>query len=68
MHIFFKKLVTVYDIIEKLKKDPLEEIQKMAEKVEEKVQKYWFESCVVNEKNMKVNHLIYIACVLDPRS
>ncbi|CAL1388659.1 unnamed protein product [Linum trigynum] len=40
----------------------------MAEKVEEKVQKYWFESCVVNDKNMKVNHLIYIACVFDPRS
>ncbi|CAL1393157.1 unnamed protein product [Linum trigynum] len=37
----------------------------MAERIEAKVWKYWFESEEV--ENMRMNRLIYMACVLDPR-
>ncbi|CAI0417561.1 unnamed protein product, partial [Linum tenue] len=45
-----------------------EQIQQMANRIEAKVRKYWFEHDEEEEEeNLKINRLVYIACVLDPR-
>ncbi|CAN0881974.1 Putative AC transposase [Linum grandiflorum] len=63
-HMFCKELCDVFDEIHDLETSYTYQVREMAVRIKEKVAKYWFET---DAQNPKLNRLLYIAVVLDPR-
>ncbi|CAN1347528.1 Zinc finger BED domain-containing protein RICESLEEPER 2 [Linum perenne] len=59
----FLREVTMFYHIKKMKRDEETVISTMARSMEEKVEKYWSEDVA----NVKVNRLVFIRAILDPR-
>ncbi|KAL6532650.1 hypothetical protein OROHE_014072 [Orobanche hederae] len=63
-HLFFKEMCAIFEMISDLEISVDEEVSAMAMRMKEKVGKYWLEE---KELNPKMNKLLYMAAVLDPR-
>ncbi|KAL6561410.1 hypothetical protein OROMI_017011 [Orobanche minor] len=63
-HLFFKEMCAIFEMISDLEMSVDEEVSAMAMRMKEKVGKYWLEE---KELNPKMNKLLYMAAVLDPR-
>lgn len=64
VHLFFKEMCDVLDLISDLEVHDDDEISSMASKMKNKVGKYWLEA---EELNPNMNKFLYIAALLDPR-
>ncbi|CAN1241278.1 Zinc finger BED domain-containing protein RICESLEEPER 2 [Linum perenne] len=63
INLFLKEVTKLFYHIKKMKRDEETVISTMAMSMEEKVKKYWSEDVA----NVKVNRLVYIGAILDPR-
>ncbi|KAG6430044.1 hypothetical protein SASPL_108103 [Salvia splendens] len=63
-HIFFAEMCDIFDLISELEVSDDHEISSMALKMRMKIGKYWAEDM---ELNPRMNRILYIAAVLDPR-
>ncbi|CAN1346645.1 Zinc finger BED domain-containing protein RICESLEEPER 2 [Linum perenne] len=63
INLFLKEVTKLFYHIKKMKRDEETVISTMASSMEEKVKKYWSEDVA----NVKVNRLVYIGAILDPR-
>lgn len=63
-HLFFKEMCDIFEVISQLEMSIDEEVVSMAKKMKEKIGKYWSEA---EDLNPRMNKLLYIAAVLDPR-
>ncbi|CAN1240803.1 Zinc finger BED domain-containing protein RICESLEEPER 2 [Linum perenne] len=63
INLFLKEVTKLFYHIKKMKRDEETVISTMARSMEEKVKKYWSEDVA----NVKVNRLVYIRAILDPR-
>ncbi|CAN1165315.1 Zinc finger BED domain-containing protein RICESLEEPER 2 [Linum perenne] len=63
INLFLKEVTKLFYHIKKMKRDEETVISTMASSMEEKVEKYWSEDVA----NVKVNRLVYIGAILDPR-
>ncbi|CAN1321385.1 Zinc finger BED domain-containing protein RICESLEEPER 2 [Linum perenne] len=63
INLFLKEVTKLFYHIKKMKRDEETVISIMASSMEEKVKKYWSEDVA----NFKVNRLVYIGAILDPR-
>ncbi|CAN1156691.1 Putative AC transposase [Linum perenne] len=64
-HLFCKELCDVFDEIAEMEESYDSEVREMAFRIKLKVAKYWLEDDGV--PNAKLNPLLYIAVILDPR-
>ncbi|CAN1355229.1 Zinc finger BED domain-containing protein RICESLEEPER 1 [Linum perenne] len=64
-HLFCKELCDVFDEIDEMEESYDSEVREMVFKIKLKVAKYWLEDDGV--PNAKLNRLLYIAVILDPR-
>ncbi|CAN1165316.1 hypothetical protein LINPERPRIM_LOCUS33673 [Linum perenne] len=68
INLFLKEVTKLFYHIKKMKRDEETVISTMASSMEEKVEKYWFEKYWSEDvANVKVNRLVYIGAILDPR-
>ncbi|CAN1302148.1 Zinc finger BED domain-containing protein RICESLEEPER 2 [Linum perenne] len=63
INLFLREVTKLFYHIKKMKRDEETVISTMARSMEEKVKKYWSEDVA----NVKVNRLVYIGAILDPR-
>ncbi|CAN1337962.1 Zinc finger BED domain-containing protein RICESLEEPER 2 [Linum perenne] len=63
-HLFLKELSRLFYHISKMERSDDEDIRNMANKMKDKVCKYWSEH---DETNLRMNRLMYFAPVFDPR-
>ncbi|CAN1348970.1 Zinc finger BED domain-containing protein RICESLEEPER 2 [Linum perenne] len=63
INLFLREVTKLFYHIKKMKRDEETVISTMARSTEEKVKKYWSEDV----SNVKVNRLVYIGAILDPR-
>ncbi|CAN1294789.1 Zinc finger BED domain-containing protein RICESLEEPER 2 [Linum perenne] len=63
INLFLKEVTKLFYHIKKMKRDEETVISTMARSMEEKINKYWSEDVA----NVKVNRLVYIGAILDPR-
>ncbi|CAN1753620.1 Putative AC transposase [Linum perenne] len=64
-HLFCKEFCDVFDEIAEMEESYDSEVREMAFRIKLKVAKYWLEDDDV--PNAKLNRLLYIAVILDPR-
>ncbi|CAN1254872.1 Zinc finger BED domain-containing protein RICESLEEPER 2 [Linum perenne] len=64
-HLFCKELCDMFDEIAEMEESYDSEVREMAFRIKLKVVKYWLEDDGV--PNAKLNRLLYIAVILDPR-
>ncbi|CAN1125141.1 Zinc finger BED domain-containing protein RICESLEEPER 1 [Linum perenne] len=63
INLYLKEVTKLFYHIKKMKRDEETVISTMATSMKEKVKKYWSEDVA----NVKVNRLVYIGAILDPR-
>ncbi|CAN1176862.1 Putative AC transposase [Linum perenne] len=63
-HLFLKELSRLVYHVYKMERNDDEDIRNMAFKMKDKVFKYWSEH---EETNVRLNHLMYLAPIFDPR-
>ncbi|CAN1293663.1 hypothetical protein LINPERPRIM_LOCUS22125 [Linum perenne] len=63
IYLFLREVTKLFHHIKKMKRDEETIMSTMARSMEDKVKKYWSEDVA----NVKVNRLIYIEAILDPR-
>ncbi|KAL1556581.1 zinc finger BED domain-containing protein RICESLEEPER 2-like [Salvia divinorum] len=63
-HIFFAEMSDIFDLISEMELSDDYEISSMAMKMRVKIGKYWVEDM---ELNPRINRILYIVVVLDPR-
>ncbi|KAG6390714.1 hypothetical protein SASPL_148457 [Salvia splendens] len=63
-HLFFAEMCGIFDLIRRLEMNNDKEVSSMASKMKLKIGKYWLEE---TELNVKMNKILYIAAILDPR-
>ncbi|CAN1300178.1 Putative AC transposase [Linum perenne] len=63
-HLFFKEMCDLLDTISGFEMNLEEDIRAMGARMKKKIGKYWSEEC---ELNPRLNKILYIAAILDPR-
>ncbi|XP_047949292.1 zinc finger BED domain-containing protein RICESLEEPER 2-like [Salvia hispanica] len=63
-HTFFKEMCGIFTVIRRLEGHENEDIKRMAISMKSKLGKYWLED---KELNPRMNKIMYIAAMLDPR-
>ncbi|CAN1764157.1 Putative AC transposase, partial [Linum perenne] len=63
-HLFFKEMCDLLDTISGFEMNAEEEIRAMSTRMKKKIGKYWSEE---RELNPRLNKILYIAAILDPR-
>ncbi|CAN1749920.1 Putative AC transposase [Linum perenne] len=63
-HLFFKEMCDLLDTIRGFEMNSEEEIRAMGARMKKKIGKYWSEEC---EMNPRLNKILSIAAILDPR-
>ncbi|KAL1567424.1 hypothetical protein AAHA92_02904 [Salvia divinorum] len=63
-HLFFTEMCGIFDLIRRLEMSSDYEVSSMASRMRLKIGKYWMEE---TELNVKMNKIIYMAAILDPR-
>ncbi|KAG6423642.1 hypothetical protein SASPL_114044 [Salvia splendens] len=63
-HLFFAEMCGIFDLIRRLEMNNDKEVSSMASKMKLNIGKYWLEE---TELNVKMNKILYIAAILDPR-
>ncbi|CAN1243232.1 Zinc finger BED domain-containing protein DAYSLEEPER [Linum perenne] len=63
-HLFLKEVSRLFYHISKMERSDDEDIRNMANKMKDKVFKYWYEH---EETNLRMNRLMYFAPIFDPR-
>ncbi|XP_042025722.1 zinc finger BED domain-containing protein RICESLEEPER 2-like [Salvia splendens] len=63
-HLFFKEMCTIFSMIKRLERDEDDAKRSLATEMKTRLGKYWSEE---KELNPKMNKILYIAALLDPR-
>ncbi|KAL1558990.1 hypothetical protein AAHA92_09384 [Salvia divinorum] len=63
-HLFFTEMCGIFDLIRRLQMSSDYEVSSMASRMRLKIGKYWMEE---TELNVKMNKIIYMAVIFDPR-